>query len=50
MQFELADHVLGIEDYIRLMVATGFMDRSLHQVEQALKMDCSLKRGLYDLG
>lgn len=37
VQFELVDNVLSSEDFIRLKVATGFIDRPLQQVEQALK-------------
>ncbi|MBD5523446.1 MAG: GNAT family N-acetyltransferase [Lachnospiraceae bacterium] len=37
VQFELADNVLKAEDFIRLKVATGFIERPLQQVEMALK-------------
>ena len=37
VQFELADNVLKSEDFIRLKVATGFIERPLQQVEMALK-------------
>ncbi|MDE6740653.1 MAG: GNAT family N-acetyltransferase [Lachnospiraceae bacterium] len=37
IQFELADNVLKAEDFIRLKVATGFIERPLQQVEMALK-------------
>lgn len=37
IQFELADNVLKAEDFIRLKVAAGFMERPLPQVEKALK-------------
>ena len=37
IQFELADNVLKAEDFIRLKVATGFIERPLQQVEAALK-------------
>lgn len=35
--FELADNVLSAEDFIRLKVAAGFIDRPLQQVERALE-------------
>ncbi len=35
-QFKLVDNVLTAEDFIRLKVATGFMNRPLEQVEKAL--------------
>lgn len=37
LQYELADNQLTAEDFVRLKVATGFMDRPLQQVEKALK-------------
>ena len=37
IQFELADNVLKAEDFIRLKVATGFIERPLPQVEKALQ-------------
>lgn len=37
IQFELVDNVLTAEDFVRLKVAAGFMERPLHQVEKALK-------------
>lgn len=37
IQYELVDNVLKPEDFVRLKVATGFLDRPLHQVEAALK-------------
>ena len=37
VQYELVDNVLSAEDFIRLKVATGFIDRPLQQVEKALK-------------
>ena len=37
VQYELVDNVLSAEDFIRLKVATGFIDRPLQQVERALK-------------
>ena len=37
IQFELADNVLKAEDFIRLKVATGFIERPLQQVETALE-------------
>lgn len=37
VNFELVDNVLKAEDFIRLKVATGFIDRPLLQVEEALK-------------
>ena len=37
IQYELVDNVLKAEDFVRLKVATGFLDRPLHQVEAALK-------------
>lgn len=36
-EFELVDNVLTPEDFVRLKVASGFMDRPLEQVEKALK-------------
>ena len=36
MRFELVDNVLSAEDFIRLKVETGFIDRPLEQVEKAL--------------
>ena len=36
-QFELKDNILTPEDFIRLKVAAGFMNRPLAQVEKALK-------------
>lgn len=36
MGFELVDNALSAEDFIRLKVAAGFMDRPLEQVEKAL--------------
>ena len=32
VQYELKDNVLTAEDFIRLKVATGFLDRPLDQV------------------
>ena len=37
VQYELVDNVLSAEDFIRLKVATGFIDRPLQQVERVLK-------------
>lgn len=37
LQYELADNQLTAEDFVRLKVATGFMDRPLQQVEKALE-------------
>lgn len=37
LQFELADNVLTAEDFVRLKVATGFIDRPLEQADKALK-------------
>lgn len=37
IQFELADNVLKAEDFLRLKVATGFIERPLQQVETALE-------------
>lgn len=37
VHFELVDNILSAEDFVRLKVATGFIDRPLQQVEQALK-------------
>lgn len=37
VQYELAENVLSAEDFIRLKVATGFMDRPLEQAEKALQ-------------
>ena len=34
--FELVDNVLKAEDFIQLKMATGFIERPLHQVEKAL--------------
>ena len=36
MQIELKDNVLTAEEFIRIKVAAGFMDRPLEQVEKAL--------------
>lgn len=36
IQVELLDNVLKPEDFVRLKVATGFMERPLEQVEKAL--------------
>lgn len=36
MSFELVDNVLSAEDFIRLKVSTGFIDRPLEQVEKVL--------------
>lgn len=37
VQFELVDNVLTAEDFVRLKVATGFMDRPLEQAEKAIR-------------
>ncbi|MCI9232524.1 MAG: GNAT family N-acetyltransferase [Lachnospiraceae bacterium] len=37
IRFELAENVLKAEDFIRLKVATGFLERPLPQVEKALE-------------
>lgn len=37
LQIELVDNTLTAEEFIRLKVATGFMDRPLKQVERALE-------------
>ena len=37
VQFELVDNALTAEDFIRLKMATGFIDRPLQQVDRALK-------------
>ena len=37
VQFELADNMLKADDFVRLKVAAGFMDRPLQQAEKALK-------------
>lgn len=37
LQVNLVDNALSAEDFIRLKVATGFMDRPVEQVEKALK-------------
>ena len=37
VQLELVDNVLKAEDFVRLKVATGFIDRPLQQVEKALE-------------
>ncbi len=39
---QLVDDALFAEDFIRLKLATGFMNRPLNQVEDALKMACSM--------
>lgn len=36
-EYQLAENVLNAKDFIRLKVATGFKDRPIEQVEQALK-------------
>jgi len=36
-EIELVDNALSAEDFIRLKLATGFMDRPLEQVAKALK-------------
>ena len=36
IQFELVDNALKAEDFIRLKLATGFIERPLQQVEKAL--------------
>lgn len=42
-EIELVDNALSAEDFIRLKVATGFIDRPVEQVERALK------NGLFDV-
>lgn len=37
IQFELVDNALKAEDFIRLKMATGFIERPFNQVEAALK-------------
>lgn len=37
IQFELVDNVLKAEDFVRLKVAAGFMQRPLQQAEKALE-------------
>lgn len=37
IQYELVDNALKAEDFIRLKVATGFIERPLQQVENALE-------------
>lgn len=37
VRFELVDNVLTAEDFVRLKVVTGFIERPLEQVEIALK-------------
>lgn len=37
IQFQLVDNVLKAEDFIRLKIAAGFIDRPLCQVEKALE-------------
>ena len=37
VQFELVDNALTAEDFIRLKMATGFINRPLQQVDRALK-------------
>lgn len=39
LHFKLIDNQLTAEDFIRLKVATGFMDRPIAQVEKALAND-----------
>lgn len=36
VQFELLDNALTAEDFVRLKVATGFIDRPLEQAQKAL--------------
>jgi len=37
IQFELVDNILTAEDFVRLKVATGFMNRPLEQADKAIK-------------
>lgn len=37
LEYELVDNVLNAEDFIRLKVSTGFIDRPISQVDKALK-------------
>lgn len=37
LQYELQDNTLTAEDFVRLKVATGFMDRPLEQVDKAIR-------------
>ncbi len=37
ISYELADNVLSAEDFVRLKVATGFIDRPLEQAKAALE-------------
>lgn len=37
IQYELVGNILTAEDFVRLKVANGFLDRPLDQVEKALK-------------
>ena len=39
VQVELLENELSAEDFVRLKVATGFMERPLEQVERALQND-----------
>ena len=36
-EYQLVENKLNAKDFIRLKVATGFMDRPIEQVEKALK-------------
>lgn len=37
LQYELVENTLTAEDFVRLKVATGFMDRPLEQADKAIK-------------
>ena len=39
IDFKLVENQLSAEDFLRLKVATGFRNRPIEQVEQALKND-----------
>ena len=43
LKVQLVDDALLVEDFIRLKLATGFMNRPLNQIEDALK------NGLFDV-
>ena len=40
LEYQLVENELKAKDFIRLKVATGFMDRPIEQVEKALKKIC----------
>ncbi len=39
LEYQLIENKLTAKDFIRLKVATGFMDRPVEQVEKALAKD-----------